>query len=582
MNTPIIGITILLFSFTIRIACGQSNVISTDQLEAHLKARALAEELVATIFNVQLRHLEENGLKNAAIYSEIRDSRDRVNQLATGQMTQLTLLLQNLEVSSTDSRAKLLGESRVAARRIAVAMMGERQRLRGRLRTSHTLELLRQMIAAEERAMLNTQVLASRSDTARLPLAEQVVQTHMDLSILFKELALLLEGANATVGPERVSIAATISHLSSSRTHDRIGEVADLVQASKYAEALELEQQILLAFQEAMRLMQSGDELEQVARRQALETIAGAVQQQEELRRRTDTTKLADSHTREELAAQQGQLASQLELLREPLSLLATVGEQLQAASDAAAEAVTHLSDGEREQAIERQETVLGMLEEISQHLSAEASDPEALAMQAAQLEELSNSLGELLETQSDATELAATDVSSAAELESAIADGLAEADDASQLSNGVESKLDDAREAVAKAEQALDDASPSAEKNRLEAVANAESALMEAAAEVQSQLSDVQHAMEAASPSEANPSSDSASKNEASSGTTRDSGSTTVSDQDLAVESRSLEDEAWFARLPASLKNRILAATRRPPPRGYEAKLQRYFQSED
>lgn len=166
MNTPIIGITILLFSFTIRIACGQSNVISTDQLEAHLKARALAEELVATIFNVQLRHLEENGLKNAAIYSEIRDSRDRVNQLATGQMTQLTLLLQNLEVSSTDSRAKLLGESRVAARRIAVAMMGERQRLRGRLRTSHTLELLRQMIAAEERAMLNTQVLASRSDTA--------------------------------------------------------------------------------------------------------------------------------------------------------------------------------------------------------------------------------------------------------------------------------------------------------------------------------------------------------------------------------------------------------------------------------
>ena len=142
--------------------------------------------------------------------------------------------------------------------------------------------------------------------------------------------------------------------------------------------------------------------------------------------------------------------------------------------------------------------------------------------------------------------------------------------------------RLDDAQAAVAKAEQALEDGAPSAEQNRLEAVENAENAMMEAAAEVQSQLADVQQAMEAANPSEANPSSDSTSKNEASSGTTRDAGSTGISEQALDVESRSFQKAAWFARLPADLQNRIRAATRRPAPRGYETRLQRYFQTSE
>jgi hypothetical protein len=50
----------------------------------------------------------------------------------------------------------------------------------------------------------------------------------------------------------------------------------------------------------------------------------------------------------------------------------------------------------------------------------------------------------------------------------------------------------------------------------------------------------------------------------------------------DADVRARLLRDEAWFAKLPPSLREAIEARTRRRPPRGYEERLRRYFESVD
>jgi hypothetical protein len=573
---------VLLFPPVIGVINAEETAPLSDRIVAHAQARDLATELVASIFDVQLRHLAENGLSEQPLYDEIRSSRDRIAQLASSEMEQLTVLLKKLQASPQDGRNELLADARVTARRIAVAMMAERQRLRGRLRSSRTLDLLRQMIALEQQAIVVTEGIPSRPVSEQLQSAEQLVQSHLDLAVLFDQLVLMLRQAEETVGLERISAVAALSHLTTAQTSVRILEATDFVKAGSYAEALLAEQSILGALIESLRLMQQSDKLEEEARRRALEAIAKTVKEQQELRRQTAATDLLEAKDRDAFSASQRAIAEQLEQLREQLSQLAQVGEQMLAATDAAQQAVKHLGEGQKEQAVERQDTVVNMLEDIAQHLSAEELDPDALADRAAQLQELSTSLNDLVEKQAEASELAAADPASAAEIEAAIADALAEADDASQLSDGVETRLDEAQEAVAKAEQALEDGSPAAEQNRLEAVENAEKSLMEAVAEVQAQLSDVQQALEAANPSEANPSSDSTSKNEASSGTTRDAGSTSISEQGADVESRGFEKEAWFARLPADLQNRIRGATRRPAPRGYEEKLQRYFQTDD
>jgi len=580
-TVPVCLVMIIILS-AIGTVYGQQTVRLRERIDEHTQARALASQLVATIFNVQLRHLEENGLAELPLYAEICASRDKIDLLASTEMEQLGQLLQRLQSEDVDGRDELLAEARTSARGIAVAMMAERQRLRGRLRTSRTNILLRQMIALEKQAIVATDGLNSQPGSDRQRLAEQLVQSHLDLAVLFDQLMTMLQQAKATLGQDRICAVAAIDHLAAEQTNVRIVEAAEFLKSGSYGDARQSEQRILDALEEVQRLMQQGDKLEEEARRKALEAIAKTVKEQQELRRKTETTELLDAKERDDLAAQQRRIAEQLEQLREPLSQLAQVGEQMLAAADAADQAVKHLGDGQQEQAMERQETVLNMLEDIAQHLNAEALDPDALADRAAQLEELRTSLNELVEKQAEASEMAASDPASAAELEAAIADSLAEADDASQLSSDVETRLDQAQESVKKAQQALEDDSPSAEQSRLEAVESAEKALLEAAAEVQSKLADAQQAMEAANPSETNASSDSTSKNEASSGTTRDSGSTSISEQALDAESRSFQNEAWFTRLPADLQNRIRAATRRPAPRGYETRLQRYFQSGD
>ena len=52
--------------------------------------------------------------------------------------------------------------------------------------------------------------------------------------------------------------------------------------------------------------------------------------------------------------------------------------------------------------------------------------------------------------------------------------------------------------------------------------------------------------------------------------------------DQDTTARGARLENEAWFAKLPPSLRAAIQAKSRGKAPRGYEERLRRYFESVD
>lgn len=53
-----------------------------------------------------------------------------------------------------------------------------------------------------------------------------------------------------------------------------------------------------------------------------------------------------------------------------------------------------------------------------------------------------------------------------------------------------------------------------------------------------------------------------------------------TSSDRTRKIEARQLRQAAWFAKLPAELRNAILAGSQRRAPRAYEDRLRRYFES--
>jgi hypothetical protein len=55
-----------------------------------------------------------------------------------------------------------------------------------------------------------------------------------------------------------------------------------------------------------------------------------------------------------------------------------------------------------------------------------------------------------------------------------------------------------------------------------------------------------------------------------------------TSGSRDADVASRDLSHESWFTKLPPELRKAIRAKAQRPPPRSYEEKLQKYFESLD
>jgi hypothetical protein len=52
------------------------------------------------------------------------------------------------------------------------------------------------------------------------------------------------------------------------------------------------------------------------------------------------------------------------------------------------------------------------------------------------------------------------------------------------------------------------------------------------------------------------------------------------AADEDADIAAGRFAQPPWFAKLPPEVRQAIQAKTRRPPPRGYEERLRRYFES--
>src|SRR5688500_10135367 len=61
--------------------------------QAQEKARSLAVELVSAVLDIQLRQLEENGLKGLPIYRDIASMKGNLGELAKERMEEIVQLL---------------------------------------------------------------------------------------------------------------------------------------------------------------------------------------------------------------------------------------------------------------------------------------------------------------------------------------------------------------------------------------------------------------------------------------------------------------------------------------------------------
>jgi hypothetical protein len=238
----------------------------------------------------------------------------------------------------------------------------------------------------------------------------------------------------------------------------------------------------------------------------------------------------------------------------------------------------------------------------------------DSLEMQVEQLEELSQDLGEIAQQEDQVVADLAENPAAALEQQEEVAGALSEQSAREPLPDDVQQSVQNAAQLAAKAAETMQDASSANSAARSEAAKGVQQAIRAAQARTASQLQAAQRAMQPPGAQPLAQSQTSQSPNTSSSGesakldpaaspqgrnATRPSNSEltdpnalssrrTVGDaqrsdrQADAVGGRSFADSPWFARLPPELREAIRMRGRRQPPRGYEDRLRRYFESVD
>ena len=112
--------------------------------QAQEKARGLAGELVSAVLDIQLRQLEENGLKGLPIYRDIASMKGNIGELIKDEMEEIVQLLVEAQEGTQAERLAKFNAARGKIREVVVQLMAERQKLYRRMQIAK--------LAAEVRA----------------------------------------------------------------------------------------------------------------------------------------------------------------------------------------------------------------------------------------------------------------------------------------------------------------------------------------------------------------------------------------------------------------------------------------------
>jgi len=562
-----------------------ASAVSADTVRqrhsAHDRAVAAVQELVASVFDVQLRRLEVNGLQASPTYVEIARARSNSDQLVARDMRQLTDLFGQAEKLQGDEQAEVVRQTRAVARHIAVKLLAERRRVQKRLQISRVELLLRKMIRVEEQAISKARAWGDAPASKRRSKADQLVDQQLDLVVVNEEMISVLDELLATPGQQAFVARNVRKFLASQQLEEQLQQAAEQLDQLAAEAAMEHERAALAMLQQTLKVLQRSQQISAADREAAMQTVAAIRQQQQQVREKATASDLTTAPQRDALADEQHQVATALEKAQAMLSELFQLDEPSRAAVAAARQAEQNLKQGEQEPALQRQDDVLRRLAEMTETLKLALPDANT-AERTRDLEALGQSLDSALETQADATAAAAKTPEQAKQLEDAVAAALKDADEMNDVGDVIESQLDQTQDLVREAQDALQDATAAAEQDRLQAAKSAEQSLLETAAEIESQLSEMRQSQQATPNSNPTAAANGSSNSQPSSGTTRDAGSSSVSGSPQDIAARGFADEPWFARLPPALRARLQTRTRRPAPRGYEEQLQRYFQSTD
>ena len=583
------------------------------------KTVELARQLIAAVLDIQLRQFTENGLDKLPVHQDVIQMRTNLDLVTEKDMHVIIDLLHRAQRSEGDQQAVLVREARAKAREVVTVLMTERDRLRRRLKGAHVHAQMRQLIEKQSGVRSDTRQLhdtaKDRRDQATLSALEDQRDTHTLYSQLLKSLDTFQQWDTR----EGKAASESLAQLQNSQVDGLLTSAETDLSKGDIDKAEREQTEILNQLTAALDKIEAAQGLEPFERSSTLDKIRDLMARQQQLSEDTQSVDAADQPRLDELSGRQHDIREQLGELDAPSSGMANAQEPLRQAKSAAAQAESELFQGNRESALNEQHEVVRQMErlanvfETAEWAPSESESAGHLPSQIAQLEQLDQALEELGKLQEQVVADAASAPETAQQHQQTVAGELGEESQRPRLPESVQQSVQTATAQANQAARTMQDHSPQGSSARTRMAQDVQQALQAARTETIAQLQAAQSQMPQAGAqstpqiAQRKPPADAASANAAppdSPGSPRGNranplpsdrtdpnaiesqrvvGEAQLSDgHPERIGGRSYTDSPWFARLPPELREAIRMRGRQPPPRGYEERLRRYFESVD
>jgi hypothetical protein len=498
------------WSFVVLLIVGlaaASSAAETDSFrrkqQAQEKARSLAGELVGAVLDIQLRQLEENGLKGRPIYKDIASMKTNIGELMKDDMEAIVQLLVKAQEGPQAERLARFNEARGKIREVVVQLMAERQKLYRRMQIAKLAAEVRQLIALETKAYNTTKGLPERKLEERERLALATIEDQADVQKLFYQLVAALEDVSTWGGQIGAGASDGLRILKAAQVDPEIKKAGETLGRAEYLEASRSQYAVIKGLTALLEKLEETQGLIDSDREAAIRLVRDLMKKQEQIRQVTRDTEL-NEQTTEALIEQQTQLQKDLGKLAETLAKFPTTEPLLEQAKAASFEATAKLFEEKKTEALGEQQEVVGNLAQIEKmleqglDLDQASKSADELAADVKKLEELKKQLENVAKEQAKATADAEKNPQQAAAEEAKTAEELAKADAIGEFPAAVDAKLNDAKEEVAQAQAELADMAPEAAEARKEATEDAQAAIRQAQAEVEAALADTKRRQKA------------------------------------------------------------------------------------
>ena len=600
----------------------------------------MARQLASSVIDVQLQQLRENGLSKDPWYAEIDGMRKHLDVMIAAEMPEVIALLAKVDKVGQQEKQQVFAEARQKSRQILVRLIVERQTLLRRLRMAELVAQVEQLIVVQSKVRDATEALPEQPEARRPAMNLTAIEDQRDMHAAARQFTQGLVEVSQWTGPFGEEAQRGLEILDKNKVDAHLLAAEGQLQAAQFAGAAADQKAVIEGLKAVLAELRQFQRMADKDAGRLAEKIKEALAKQEEIRKETEEAK-PDSPELRQLEDKQLEVRKEIAVLAETAAS-PEVKKTLETAKNSAEEARNELFKQQPDRAAAKQEDVVANLDQALK--STEANAPPASSEKTAEgmKKPLTDAERKQLDETVARLSKAASDLDKAAEAEKNVAkesqaaaekQGMSSAEakaldekhenaeqTAKQVGEDIQNEAPEAAKTIGEAQQPMQEAGkrldtakdqpgepskPAAAEAGKQA-GTAAKLLEKASEQVRSEIqkAEAELANLPALPAEAVdaalreaqrelgqpqdptpgqpvvPGEKTKAKPTGMPPATKPEPATPDSTADAATDPKQLLDQPWTAKLPPELRSAIRSNSNRRPPRGYQERLQRYYEN--